>query len=487
MVFTSFSYLLLFLPIVILGVYCFSKISNYLSLIWTVVASLFFYTFWKSEYLPLLLVSIAFNYSCGYLIQKQGKIWLILGIIFNISILGYFKYTNFLVDTVNMLIEIDWHVNTIILPLALSFFTFQQIAWLVDQFRKQAPPCRFSEYICAVSFFPHLIAGPIIHYHDLIPQLQSKKAFKADWDLVAKGLFLIACGVFKKIVLADTLSVYVAYGFDQSASLSFLQAWIAALSYSMQIYFDFSGYCDIAIGSALLFSIRLPDNFHSPYKAASISEFWQRWHITLGTFLTRYLYIPLGGSRKGLARTCINILLIMLISGIWHGAGFGFILWGIMHGTAMVIQRLWNAAGFALPRFMAIMPTFLFVTFAWVLFRATSLEAASKVYNGLFGQSGIVLPHELADLFPVSWNISFASSSEIFGLEMTTMQPILLVLAACFIFVYGFKELLIIWEGCVIRHPRLTWILMCGSALLLLVAFLKMAMIPYSEFIYFNF
>lgn len=256
MVFTSFAYLLCFLPIAVLGSYFFSKRSTYPALLWVVSTSLFFYAFWKASYLPLLLLSIVFNYTCGGLIRKNGKPWLVLGIIVNVGLLGYFKYTNFLVSTVNVLTGAEWHVNEIILPLAVSFFTFQQIAWLMDQFRDEAPECRFSEYICAVSFFPHLIAGPIVQYHDLIPQLQSEKVFKLDWNHVAKGLFLIACGTFKKIVIADTLAIYVAFGFDEAASLSLIQAWTAALSYSMQIYFDFSGYCDIAIGSALLLVLR---------------------------------------------------------------------------------------------------------------------------------------------------------------------------------------------------------------------------------------
>jgi D-alanyl-lipoteichoic acid acyltransferase DltB (MBOAT superfamily) len=259
--------------------------------------------------------------------------------------LGYFKYANFVVDIVASATGANPHLDKIVLPLAISFFTFQQIAWLVDQYRADAPPSSFSEYACAVAFFPHLIAGPIVRYNDLIPQFQDGKSFSLDWDCVARGLFLIGCGVFKKIVIADTLSVYAVFGFDQAASLTLLQAWLSVLAYTMQIYFDFSGYCDIAIGAAYLLGIRLPDNFRSPYKAASVREFWQRWHMTLGGFLTRYLYIPLGGNRGGLSRTCINVMLVMTISGLWHGAGFGFILWGAAHGAVMVLQRLWNAAG----------------------------------------------------------------------------------------------------------------------------------------------
>ena len=489
MVFTSFEYLLCFLPVAVCVAYLCARMRHASALVWIVCASLFFYAFWKLSYLPILLASILFNYSCGRLIERSAakKGWLAAGITANVALLGYYKYTNFAADILSSITGADFHLQTIVLPLAISFFTFQQIAWLVDQYRSDAPKSSFAEYVCAVAFFPHLIAGPIVQYHDLIPQFQNRESFSPHWDSIAKGLFLIGCGVFKKIVIADTLAVYVSFAFDASPSLSLLQAWLAVFSYTMQIYFDFSGYCDIAIGSALLLGIRLPDNFQSPYKASSVREFWQRWHMTLGSFLTRYLYIPLGGSRKGLARTCLNVLLVMFLSGLWHGAGFGFILWGVAHGVAMVMQRLWNAAGRALPRIFATALTFLFVSIAWVLFRATDLEAASKVYKGMFGLGGIALPQGLQRLLPSSWDISYAGTAAIFGMEMPELRNILWAVLAAFLCVYACREAGQIWDSLMRRNSRLLYGVSFGSAALLLLAFVKMVAVPYTEFIYFNF
>lgn len=489
MVFTSFEYLLCFLPVVLCIAYLCARAKQGCAIVWIVAASLFFYAFWKLSYLPILLASILFNYSCSRLIARSSfkKAWLFVGVAANITLLAYYKYSNFAVDILNSVTGANYHLQKIVLPLAISFFTFQQIAWLVDQYRNDAPKSSFLEYICAVTFFPHLIAGPIVQYHDLIPQFQSNACFVPRWDPVAKGLFLIACGVFKKIVIADTLALYVSFAFDEAVSLGLLQAWLAVFSYTMQIYFDFSGYCDIAIGSALLLDVRLPDNFRSPYKSGSIREFWQRWHMTLGSFLTRYLYIPLGGSRHGLARTCLNVLLVMCLSGLWHGAGFGFILWGMAHGLAMVIQRLWHVAGHRLPAIFATALTFFFVSFTWVLFRATDLEAALKVYKGMFGLGGTALPRVLQRLLPSSWDVAYLGTAEIFAMGTSELRPILWALLAAFLCVYACREAGQVWDCLMRRNSRLVYVLSFGSAVLLLIAFLKMIAVPYTEFIYFNF
>ena len=490
MVFTSFDYLLFFLPITILVTYLCSKINHKLAIIWTIMASLFFYAFWDLSYLPILLISIFFNYVCGRIIKTTSfkKRWLALGVSANLGLLVYFKYTNFAVNIISSIVGVNFHLQTIILPLALSFFTFQQISWLIDQCREDAPKCSFLEYTCAVSFFPHLIAGPIVQYHDLIPQFQNIKSFSPNWDTIAKGLFLIGCGVFKKIIIADTLSVYVNFGFDDAITLTILQAWMTILSYAMQIYFDFSGYCDIAIGSAYLIGIKLPDNFHSPYKSVSIREFWQRWHITLGSFLTRYLYFPLGGSQNGMTRTCINILIVMFLSGVWHGAGFGFILWGIAHGFAMVVQRLWNATGRQLPKIFSQTSTFLFVAVTWVLFRATDFTSATKVYRGMLGLDGVVLPHKLKSVIPDSWNMTYVqSTAELFGTETPIIQATWWALLAAFACVYVLREASYLWDVCLQRQSRCVYVLSIGAAFLLLFAFVKMITVPYREFIYFNF
>jgi len=490
MVFTSFSYLLLFLPVVVLASYLCRKYNHLLSIAWVTLASLGFYAFWEMSQLPILSASILFNYTCGALIGTGGrfrKTYLFVGIAANIGLLGYFKYTNFFVNTLNMLREESWHVETIVLPLAISFFTFQQIAWLMDQYRSEAPKCTFVEYVCAVTFFPHLIAGPIVRYHDLIPQFQAIKVLKPDWDIIAKGLFIIGCGVFKKIVIADTLAVYATLCFDQLEVLNMLQAWLAVLSYTMQIYFDFSGYCDIAIGSALLLNIHLPANFHSPYKASSIREFWQRWHITLGSFLTRYLYFPLGGNRKGLVRTCGNIFLVMFLSGLWHGAGFGFILWGMLHGAAMVLQRGWNAAGLHVPAKFSTAITFLFVALAWVFFRASDIDTAMKVYSACFGMTDVVLPRPLQPLLPDAWGITYLPTSKLFGVARASFQETMLALAGSMLCVFSAKEAGALWDKYAAKQSGVLYILNFIAAVLLFVSFMKMLVVPYTEFIYFNF
>jgi D-alanyl-lipoteichoic acid acyltransferase DltB (MBOAT superfamily) len=489
MVFTSFAYLACFLPVAVCIAYLCTRIRHVAALVWILACSLFFYAFWKLSYLPVLLVSIFFNYFCGLLIGRSSrkKTWMALGIFVNIALIGYFKYTNFVVDIFALTTSANYHLDKIVLPLAISFFTFQQIAWLVDQYRNNAPKSSFLEYACAVAFFPHLIAGPIVQYRDLVPQFQDIKSFSIDWEFIAKGLFLIGCGVFKKIVIADTLAVYAGFGFDEAHSLNLLQAWLSVLTYTMQIYFDFSGYCDIAIGSACLLGIRLPDNFHSPYKACSIREFWQRWHMSLGRFLTSYLYVPLGGNRNGLFRTCLNVMLVMFVSGIWHGAGFGFILWGVAHGAAMVVQRLWNAAGRALPKRFAAVLTFLFVASAWVPFRATDLEAAGKVYRGMLGLDGVALPRILQNLLPSSWDIVYLGTKELLGVEVSEARPILWALLAACMCAYVCREAGQVWDTFMRRESRVTYALSFGSAALLLISFLKMFAIPYTEFIYFNF
>ena len=457
---------------------------------WTILCSLFFYAFWNIIYLPLLIGSMLFNYACGRWIaagRKQGRKRIAFGVAVNLALLGYFKYTNFFVGVANSVTGSHWQVAEIALPLAISFFTFQQIAWLMDQYRGEAARCDFKEYICAVAFFPHLIAGPLVQYNEMIPQFQQPGAFSLSWDKAATGLFLIGCGVFKKIVIADSLSPYVAVCFDRLDVVTPIQAWTATLSCHMQIYFDFSGYSDIAIGSALLLGIRLPDNFRSPYKAASIREFWQRWNITLGRFFTRYLYIPLGGSRISFTRSCVNIFLVMFLCGLWHGAGYGFILWGIAHGSAMVVNRVWAHHGLKMNRFLGVFITFTFVTLTVVLFRSRDMTATLKMFRGMVGLDGVSLPQGLQALMPGAWNIQYLGTAELFGSAWPELRPVLYAFAASFVLVFLFKEALVVWENVVKRSSPLAYGLSFSAAVLLLISFYKMVMIPYTEFIYFNF
>jgi D-alanyl-lipoteichoic acid acyltransferase DltB (MBOAT superfamily) len=270
------------------------------------------------------------------------------------------------------------------LPLAISFFTFQQIAYLVDSYRGETGEYDFLNYALFVTFFPQLIAGPIVHHKEMMPQFASKWNLVKNYKNIATGIFIFSIGLFKKVVIADTFSTWATNGFDKAEYLNMIEAWATSLSYTFQLYFDFSGYTDMAIGAALLFNIRLPINFLSPYKALSIQDFWRRWHITLSRFLRDYIYIPLGGNRKGNFRTYINLMTTFLLGGLWHGAGWTFVFWGFLHGFALVIHRLWKNLGFSLNKFWAWFITFNFINISWVFFRAKEWDDAIKVLKAMF-------------------------------------------------------------------------------------------------------
>lgn len=337
--------------------------------------------------------------------RNRRKVLLVLGILFNLLLIAYFKYSNFLVKTINDVFGQDLYIWKIILPLAISFFTFQQIAYLVDAYRGINKSYNFFQYSLFVSFFPQLIAGPIVHHKDVIPQFLKPSTYKINIESFSIGLTIFILGLSKKVLLADPLSVYVQYVFGAAgngASIPFIDAWIGALAYTFQLYFDFSGYSDMAIGSARLFGIKIPANFNSPYKATSIIDFWRRWHITLSNFLRDYLYIPLGGNQKGTFRRGVNLMITMLLGGLWHGAGWTFIFWGGLHGIFLVINHRWNAfwkyfdkdkrkksilgsaCGWSI--------TFLVVVVGWVFFRAESIGAAFIVLKGMVNLGELTAP-----------------------------------------------------------------------------------------------
>ena len=309
---------------------------------------------------------------------------LIFGIVFNLSLLGYFKYTDFLIENFNLAFNSNAELLNLALPLAISFFTFQQIAYLVDSYRQETKEYDFLNYALFVTFFPQLIAGPIVHHKEMMPQFAKTRNKVKNYRNIAMGLFIFSIGLFKKVVIADTFAVWATQGFDVSTTLNLFEAWATSLSYTFQLYFDFSGYTDMAIGLALLFNIRLPVNFNSPYKATNIQDFWRRWHITLSRFLRDYVYIPLGGNKKGSFRTYNNLMATFVIGGLWHGAGWTFIFWGFLHGLALIIQRLWEKLGFKLWTWLAWFITFNFVNIAWVFFRAKEWGDAVKVLRSMF-------------------------------------------------------------------------------------------------------
>ena len=404
-----------------------------------VFASLFFYSWWNVVYLPLILISMLFNYVVGNSLNNSEdkiksfsrKSILIFGIIANLSLLGYFKYADFFIENINFALNSNLSLLHLALPLAISFFTFQQIAYLVDSYRKETKEYDFLNYALFVTFFPQLIAGPIVHHKEMMPQFASKWNLVKDYKNIALGLFIFSIGLFKKVVIADTFAVWATTGFDTAITLTFFEAWATSLSYTFQLYFDFSGYCDMAIGAALLFNIKLPINFNSPYKALDIQDFWRRWHITLGRFLRDYVYIPLGGNKRGNFRTYNNLIMTFIIGGFWHGAGWTFLFWGFLHGMALAIHRLWQTIGFRLPKILAWFITFNFVNIAWIFFRAKEWDDAIKVLKGMFGFTGINVSEKFAVSFKYLTHISLNSlvdKSIKFNFEFTVIWYILVTL-----------------------------------------------------------
>lgn len=396
MLFNSFEFLFLFLPIVY-SVYFFLRArSVFFAKPWLLLSSFFFYGWWKVDYLPLLLGSIIFNYLLGSAISQPQqhtstkKFLLGLGVFANIALLGFFKYASFFAQNLAWLTGLSFPPIKIALPLAISFFTFQQIAYLVDTYRDEVDSHNnFLNYALFVSFFPQLIAGPIVQQKDTIPQFADDRARFSVPEHLSAGMFLLSVGLFKKVMIADHLAPWVKQGFDLQESLPFFMAWATSFSYTFQLYFDFSGYTDMALGIALLFNIQLAANFQSPYKSLDIQDFWRRWHITLSRFLRTYLYIPLGGNRGTTWQTHRNLMLTFLIGGIWHGAGWTFVFWGGLHGTAIVLHRMWQMTPYRLPRVVAWFVTFQFVNITWVFFRAKTWKDAIKVLKGMAGMSGV--------------------------------------------------------------------------------------------------
>lgn len=414
MLFNSLLFILIFLPITLLGFYIIGiYFSKKTSKFWLVGASLTFYAWWNFSYVFLVIFSILLNYFFGISLQKYNKkILLILGIAVNLALLGYFKYANFFVENLNILLKGDLILENIILPLAISFFTFQQITFLIDSFRGKVRETNILNYSLFVLFFPQLIAGPIVHHNEMMPQFLKSSFYKLSVKNLTIGLSIFFVGLFKKVVLADGISIYSNSVFDAAqigAQLTFFEAWGGALAYSMQLYFDFSGYSDMAIGLARIFGVVLPINFFSPYKASNIIEFWRRWHITLSRFLRDNVYIPLGGNKRGLFRRYINLTITMLLGGFWHGAGWTFIIWGGLHGFYLVVNHFWNwlrnkisfinqSKNSRIRYFFGWLITFLCVVFGWVIFRADSVNSAIEIYKGMFMLNGVSIPHSLVGI-----------------------------------------------------------------------------------------
>jgi alginate O-acetyltransferase complex protein AlgI len=408
MLFNSTSFILVFLPLALGGFFLAGRlVGARAALAWLLVADLVFYGWWNPRYVPLLVGSVAVNYGVGQRIHRLGQagradaahIWVIGGVAFNLGLLGWFKYADFLLHAAAP----DAPSLGIVLPLAISFFTFQQIMFLVDSARASRPEVGPLPYAAFVCFFPHLIAGPIVRPADVLPQLQASRLARPVTENLAAGMTIFLLGLGKKLVLADTFAGFANTGFAAASHgtvLTLLEAWYAVLAYTLQIYFDFSGYSDMAIGLARMANVRFPLNFDSPYKARDIAEFWRRWHISLSRFLRDYLYIPLGGNRQGEIRRLLNLMLTMLLGGLWHGAAWTFVAWGGLHGCYLIVHRLWGRLGWRLPAPLAQALTLLAVVVAWVPFRADGMPATLGMLRGMAGLNGFALPQMVIGAWP---------------------------------------------------------------------------------------
>jgi len=394
--FNSYTFIFLFLPICLIAYYAVFRFGPRAQVSVLAIASLVFYCGWDLRYLPLLLGSVLLNFVAGRAIaqcnkkSRMAKLILIFAISINLLILGYYKYADFFIQNINAAFGADFNVLHIILPLGISFFTFTQTAFLVDTYSGKSDEPNLIQYLAFVTYFPHLIAGPILHHHETIPQFQRGAAIKACW--MAPGIAMFAIGLFKKVVIADTFGAIARTIFNSYASgaqtLTGADAWLGALAYTFQLYFDFSAYCDMAVGASLMFGIYIPLNFNSPYKAVSIIDFWRRWHMTLSRYLRDYLYIALGGNRRGNYRRYQNLIITMLIGGLWHGAGWTFIIWGGLHGLYLIINHLWRAISggnreTAVGRWAGRLLTFLCVVVAWVFFRSESVSSAVSMLSAM--------------------------------------------------------------------------------------------------------
>ena len=468
MLFNSYDYLLVFLPVTAVIYLALGRLDRIAaSKVWLVFASLVFYSWWGLHYLPLIVTSILVNYAIGTalgrgeVLPSLRRALLIAGLGFNLGLLGYFKYANFFVENLNNVAGINVDLAHVALPLAISFFTFQKIAYLVDSFRGQTVDYNFLDYALFVTFFPQLIAGPIVHHKDVVPQFRDRTNAGPNPNNISIGLSILGIGLFKKVMIADSIAPYVAHGFDGSGPITCLEAWIASLGYTFQLYFDFSGYTDMAIGAALLFNVRLPINFNSPYQALNIQDFWRRWHITLSRFLRDYVYIPLGGNRRGELSTYANLFATFLIGRLWHGTSWMFVIWGALHGIAIVAHRAWNKAGFRIPVLIGWLLTFSFVNFTWIFFRANDMASANRI---------------------ISRMMNFRDGS-LSVLNSPSVHATLLIAAAFLITLVGKPTL----ELCASR-PKSVWIMMSSGALfgIALISVLAAANTA-SEFLYFNF
>jgi len=519
MLFNSYPFIFVFLPLVIVVFFQFARVKHVFAAGFLVAASLFFYGWWNPAYIGLLAASIVFNYSAGVLIAgaaarqaDRAKKWLLYAAILgNLGLLGYYKYANFFVSNLNHLAGTSLVLDEIVLPLGISFFTFTQITLLVDTFRGEVKEYNFVHYALFVTYFPHLIAGPILHHKEMMPQFAQPATYRFTYENLAVGMTVFVIGLSKKVILADGIAPYATPVFAAAEAgrfMTFLESWSGALAYTLQLYFDFSGYSDMAIGLSRTFGVILPLNFASPYKAPNIIEFWRRWHMTLSRFLRDYLYIPLGGGRKGLRRRYGNLMATMLLGGLWHGAGWTFVVWGGLHGFYLVVNHGFQAlcrargAGSRQPsRWVALigrLVTFVAVVIGWVFFRSDTLQGAWTILTGMSGRHGFALPDSWTDT--IGWRgmralqvLGFEFNQNVVQTDLLGLAWIVSLLFAVWVmpntqqimnrfkpglsFCDGQRSHMLQWE------PSTSWLLVVGA----LLGFSLVALGDHSEFLYFRF
>jgi alginate O-acetyltransferase complex protein AlgI len=493
MLFSSFEFILAFLPITLVGYFFLNRLRLVLlAKLWLLFASLFFYGWWNFKYIPLIIGSILFNYCIGHFLSSPNfkdsnkyfhRVIFIIGVVGNILLLGYYKYADFFISNSNALLHTHFIFTHVILPLGISFFTLTQIAFLVDAYEGLVEEKKLLNYAIFVTFFPHLLAGPILHHRDMMPQFDILKNKVLSYRNLTLGLYLFLLGLFKKVIIADAIAELANAGFAHAGKITLIEAWVVSLAYTLQIYFDFSGYSDMAVGVGRMFNIDLPINFNSPYKATSIIDFWKRWHITLTDFITTYVYTPILRlfSKITFTVSLIAIFISMLISGFWHGAGWTFVLWGALHGTALVINHVWRRRKYRMNHFLSWFLTFNFVNIAFVFFRAKNLTEATQVIKAMFGANGTTLPkgleHGLAYL--KSFGVSFGRMFE----NINGHADVLLVIAALALGVFAKNSNALAEKGNFWPSPRNQFVIV----VLILVNLFFMNSIRAQEFLYYGF
>lgn len=487
MLFNSYIFVFLFFPLAVIGYYWLHHMKlEKPALGYLIVMSMVFYGFNSIRYLVILIASILFNYLLVAWMGKTGRssgrrVCLALGLLFNLGVLFCFKYYDFFIENVNAVFKTEYHYLGLVLPLGISFYTFQQLSYVIDSYRGDCGKYSFLEYAAYVSFFPQLIAGPIVYHDELIPQLRAQENHRIHYENLRKGIYAFSLGMAKKVLAADSLSKVVAAGYANVGELNCISTILVMICYSMQIYFDFSGYCDMAYGIGFMFNVELPVNFNSPYKAASVREFWDRWHMTLTRFFTKYVYIPLGGSRKGKLRTYLNVMVVFLVSGIWHGANWTFILWGVVNGLGNLFDRLFDRILNKIPHVIRVTAAFCFCSIAWSMFRAESVEQGLHMIGNLGVIGDGTLHAAVAEAFNGIFEIRVLSRMGLSALMQA--YPCLLPAIVCLLFILACQWMRNTQEKvCDGRYGKRR---IAVAAALLMWSVLSLSEV--SEFLYFNF